>query len=82
MAASTIPKSGGPGSPIELSPITIAVRDKVIEKFAGQPLDDMNSSLKAYYLQGKKYGYSLVYAEKAESIIDKGVKKWITFYSF
>ena len=47
MAASTIPKSGGPGSPIELSPITIAVRDKVIEKFAGQPLDDMNSSLKA-----------------------------------
>jgi hypothetical protein len=36
----------------------------------------MNSSLKAYYLQGKKYGYSLVYAEKAESIIDNGVKKW------
>ena len=48
MAASTIPKSGGPGSPIELSPITIAVRDKVIEKFAGQPLDDMNSSLSAF----------------------------------
>ena len=49
MAASTIPKSGGPGSPIELSPITIAVRDKVIEEFAGQPLDDMNSSLKALF---------------------------------
>ena len=47
MAASTIPNSGGPGSPIELSPITIAVRDKVIEKFAGQPLDEMNSSVKA-----------------------------------
>ena len=47
MAASTIPNSGGPGSPIELSPVTIAVRDKVIEKFAGQPLDEMNSSVKA-----------------------------------
>ena len=47
MAASTIPNIGGPGSPIELSPITIAVRDKVIEKFAGQPLDEMNSSVKA-----------------------------------
>ena len=47
MAASTIPNSGGPGSSIELSPVTIAVRDKVIEKFAGQPLDEMNSSVKA-----------------------------------
>ena len=47
MAASTIPNSGGPGSPIVLSPVTIAVRDKVIEKFAGQPLDEMNSSVKA-----------------------------------
>ena len=47
MAASTIPNSGGPGSPVELSPVTIAVRDKVIEKFAGQPLDEMNSSVKA-----------------------------------
>ena len=47
MAASTIPNSGGPGSSIELSPVTIAVRDKVIEKFIGQPLDDMNDSLKA-----------------------------------
>lgn len=36
----------------------------------------MNSSLKAYYLQGKKYGYSLVYAEKAESVIINGKKKW------
>lgn len=46
MAASTIPKSGGPGSSIELSPVTIAVRDKVIEKFADQPLDEMNTSVK------------------------------------
>jgi hypothetical protein len=46
MAASTIPNSGGPGSTIELSPVTIAVRDKVIEKFADQPLDEMNESVK------------------------------------
>ncbi len=46
MAASTIPNSGGPGSSVELSPVTIAVRDKVIEKFADQPLDDMNESVK------------------------------------
>ena len=46
MAASTIPNSGGPGSSVELSPVTIAVRDKVIEKFADQPLDEMNSSVK------------------------------------
>ncbi|GIR51098.1 MAG: hypothetical protein CM15mP60_1590 [Alphaproteobacteria bacterium] len=32
---------------LELFPLTIAVRDKVIEKFAGQPLDEMNSSVKA-----------------------------------
>ena len=47
MAASTIPNSGGPGSPVELSPVTIAVRDTVIEKFTGQPLDEMNNSWKA-----------------------------------
>ena len=46
MAASTIPNSGGPGSSVELSPVTIAVRDKVIEKFADQPLDEMNESVK------------------------------------
>ena len=46
MAASTIPNSGGPGSSIKLSPMTIAVRDKVIEKFADQPLDEMNESVK------------------------------------
>jgi len=46
MAASTIPNSGGPGSSIELSPVTIAVRDKVIEKFGDQPLDEMNESVK------------------------------------
>ena len=46
MAASTISNSGGPGSPTELSPVTIAVRDKVIEKFQDQPLREMNESLK------------------------------------
>ena len=46
MAASTIPNSGGPGSSVELSAVTIAVRDKVIEKFADQPLDEMNESVK------------------------------------
>ena len=46
MVASTIPNSGGPGSSIELSPMTIAVRDKVIEKFVDQPLDEMNESVK------------------------------------
>ena len=46
MVASTISNSGGPGSPNELSPVTIAVRDKVIEKFQDQPLREMNESLK------------------------------------
>ena len=46
MAASTVSNSGGPGSPTELSPVTIAVRDKVIEKFQDQPLKEMNESLK------------------------------------
>ena len=46
MVATTIPNSGGPGSPNELSPITIAVRDKVIEKFQHEPLDQMNESVK------------------------------------
>ena len=46
MVATTIPNSGGPGSPHELSPITIAVRDKVIEKFQHEPLDQMNESVK------------------------------------
>lgn len=46
MASSTIPNSAGPGSSIELSEVTIAVRDKVIEKFANEPLDKMNESLK------------------------------------
>ena len=46
MALSTIPNSGGPGSSSQLSAVTIAVRDKVIEKFADQPLDEMNESVK------------------------------------
>lgn len=46
MASSTIPNSAGPGSSIELSEVTIAVRDKVIEKFADEPLEKMNESVK------------------------------------
>ena len=46
MASSIIPNSAGPGSSIELSEVTIAVRDKVIEKFADEPLDKMNESVK------------------------------------
>ena len=46
MATATIPNSAGPGSSIQLSDVTIAVRDKVIEKFANEPLDKMNESVK------------------------------------
>ena len=46
MVSTTIRNSGGPGSPTELSPVTIAVRDKVIEKFQHEPLDQMNESVK------------------------------------
>ena len=46
MAASTISNSGGPGSSTQLSPITIKVRDKIIEQYADQSLDAINESLK------------------------------------
>ena len=46
MAASTISNSGGPGSSTQLSPITIKVRDKIIEQYADQSLDAINASLK------------------------------------
>ena len=46
MAPATISNSAGPGSATELSPTTIAVRDKVIEKFSDLPLEDMNESVK------------------------------------
>ena len=46
MAASTISNSGGPGSSTQLSPITIKVRDKIIEQFSNQSLDEINNSLK------------------------------------
>ena len=46
MASSTIPNSAGPGSSIELSDVTIAVRDKVIGKFANEPLDKFTESVK------------------------------------
>ena len=46
MASATISNSAGPGSSIQLSDVTIAVRDKVIEKFADEPLEKMNDSVK------------------------------------
>jgi len=46
MAASTISNSGGPGSSVRLSPMTIKVRDKIIEQYADQSLDAINESLK------------------------------------
>ncbi len=46
MAASTISNSGGPGSSTQLSPMTIKVRDKIIEQYADQSLDAINESLK------------------------------------
>ncbi len=46
MASATIPNSAGPGSSIQLSDVTVAVRDKVIEKFADEPLEKMNESVK------------------------------------
>ena len=46
MAASTISNSGGPGSSAQLSPMTIKVRDKIIEQYADQSLDAINESLK------------------------------------
>ena len=46
MASATIPNSAGPGSSIQLSDVTIAVRDKVIEKFADESLEKMNESVK------------------------------------
>ena len=46
MAASTISNSGGPGSSTRLSPMTIKVRDKIIEQYADQTLDAINESLK------------------------------------
>ena len=46
MAASTISNSGGPGSSTQLSPITIKVRDKIIEQYSDQSLDAINESLK------------------------------------
>ena len=46
MAAATISNSGGPGSSVRLSPMTIKVRDKIIEQYADQSLDAINESLK------------------------------------
>ena len=53
MAPATISNSAGPGSATELSPVTIAVRDKIIEKFTDLPLEDMNESVKRLLTQEK-----------------------------
>lgn len=53
MAPATISNSAGPGSATELSPLTIAVRDKVIEKFSDQPLEAMNEAIKKLLNQEK-----------------------------
>ncbi len=53
MAPATISNSAGPGSATELSPLTIAVRDKVIEKFSDQPLEAMNEAVKKLLNQEK-----------------------------
>ena len=53
MAPATFSNSAGPGSATELSPVTIAVRDKIIEKFADLPLEDMNESVKRLLSQEK-----------------------------
>lgn len=37
--------SAGPGSSITLAPETVRIRDAIIEKFIGEPLDEMNKFL-------------------------------------
>ena len=41
MSKASISNSGGPGSSISLAPETIRVRDALIEKFLGEPIDVM-----------------------------------------
>ena len=42
MSRVSLQNSGGPGSSISLAPETIKVRNALIEKFTGEPLDEMN----------------------------------------
>jgi hypothetical protein len=42
MSRVSLQNGGGPGSSISLAPETIRVRNALIEKFTGQPLDEMN----------------------------------------
>ena len=43
MSRASLQNGGGPGSSISLAPETIRVRNALIEKFTGEPLDDMNN---------------------------------------
>ena len=42
MSRVSLQNGGGPGSTISLAPETIKVRNALIEKFTGEPLDEMN----------------------------------------
>ena len=42
MSRASLQNGGGPGSSISLAPETIRVRNALIEKFTGEPLDEMN----------------------------------------
>ena len=42
MSRVSLQNGGGPGSSISLAPETIRVRNALIEKFTGEPLDEMN----------------------------------------
>ncbi len=41
MSRVSLQNGGGPGSTISLAPETIKVRNALIEKFTGEPLDEM-----------------------------------------
>ena len=43
MSRASLSKGTGPGSSISLAPETVRVRDALIEKFSGAPLDDMTN---------------------------------------
>ena len=43
MSTATLSDGAGPGSSISLAPETIRVRNALIEKFSGEPLEDMQS---------------------------------------
>ena len=59
MAPATINSAVYPAT--ELSPVTIAVRDKIIEKFTDLPLEDMNESVKRLLTQEKDEQSVLVF---------------------